>query len=276
MANYTLIDEYIGALRRETRWLRDAEDIAEEVADHLLEAVERRIARGADLWTAQKRVLTEFGDPKVVGRALVSSRTGGAAMPTQFTRRAGYALIASALLWIGGGAIQYASDVAERTRPWEGLPQTLYMIGAIVLVLAGLLGSAGILGVNRRHGGALGLRGRIGFWLFLIAGVTAFATWVWGVWATALGLGAALVGSALIGSGIAPRSSGVWMSGGGIVAVVGLWSLQFLNTEISLGDSPVQLVLYAGILAIAVGQVVLGRWMATEEVLDESEPVSTA
>lgn len=197
-------------------------------------------------------------------------------MPTQFTRRAGYALIASAFLWMGGGAIQYAADAADRTQPWEGLPQTLYMIGAIALVLAGLLGSAGILGVNRRHGGALGLRGRIGFWLFLIAGVTVFATWAWGVWATALGLGAVLVGSALIGSGIAPRSSGVWMSSGGIVAVVGLWSLQFLNTEISLGDSPVQLVLYAGILLFAVGQAVLGRWMATEEVLDKSEPVATA
>lgn len=45
MADYTLIDEYIGQLQQETRWLRDAE----EVADHLLEAVERRIARGADL-----------------------------------------------------------------------------------------------------------------------------------------------------------------------------------------------------------------------------------
>lgn len=197
-------------------------------------------------------------------------------MPTQFTRRAGYALIGSAFLWIGGSGIQYAADVADRTRSWEGLPRTLYVVGAIVLLSAGLLGSAGILGVNRRHGGGLGLRGRIGFWLFLIAGVTVFATWLWGVWATALGLGAVVVGSALIGSGIAPRSSGVWMSGGGIVAVVGLWSLQFLNTGISLDDSPVQVALYAGILIFAIGQAVLGHWMATEEVLDELEPVATA
>lgn len=48
--------------------------------------------------TAQNRVLIEFGDPKLVAGAFVSSRTGGAAMPTQFTRRAGYALIASAFL----------------------------------------------------------------------------------------------------------------------------------------------------------------------------------
>lgn len=275
MADYTLIDDYIGALRRETRWLRDAEDIAEEVADHLLEAVERRIERGADLLTAQKRVLTEFGDPKLVGHAFASSRTGGAAMPTNFTRRAGYALIASAFLWMAGMGLGYASDVADRTRPWEGLPRSLYMIGALVLVLAGLLGAAGILGVTRRHGGALGLRGRIGFWLFLIAGVTVFATWVWGVWATALGLGSVLVGSALLGSGVAPRSSGALITSGGILAAVGLWSLQFLNTEIALDETAVQVVLYAGILLLSIGLVLLGRWMANEDVVDEPEPLAT-
>lgn len=276
MAEYTLIDEYLGQLRKETRWLRDAEEIAEEVADHLLEAVEQRIERGVDRLTAQRRALTEFGDPDLVGRAFASSRTGGAAMPTQFTRRAGYALIVSAFLWVGGLAIQYASHVADRTRPWEGLPQTLYMIGAFVLVAAGLLGAAGVLGVNRRHGGSLGLPARIAFWLFLIAGITVFATWFWGAWATALGIGAALIGTAIMGSAIAPRSSGILIALGGVVGVVGLWSLQFTNSEISLDDSSSQLVLYSGMLVFAVGQAMLGRWMATEEVFEDSEPIATA
>lgn len=271
MADYTLIDEYLGELRRETRWLCDAEEIAEEVADHLLEAVDRRIKLGVDRLTAQRRVLLEFGDPQLVGRAFASSRTGGAAMPTRFTRRAGYALITSAFLWVAGMALGYASDIANRTRPWEGLPQILYMIGSFVLVLAGMLGAAGILGVNRRHGGSLGIRGRLGFWLFSIAGITVFATWFWGAWATALGLGAVAIGSSLIGSGIAPRSSGVLISAGGILAAVGLWSLQFVNTEVSLGDTAVQLVLYAGVLVFATGLAVLGHWMANEDVVDSPE-----
>lgn len=276
MADHILIDQYLGELRRETRWLRDAEEIAEEVADHLLEAVEKSIDRGLDRMAAQKSALREFGDPALVGRAFASSRTGGAAMPTQFTKRAGYALVASAFLWVAGTAIHYASDAADRTRPWEGLPRALYMIGAFVLVTAGLLGAAGVLGVNRRHGGSLGIRGRLGFWLFLVAGVTVFATWFWGVWATALGAGAALIGSALIGSGIAPRSSGFLIGSGGLLAAAGLWSLQFANTEISLDDSPVRLVVYTGILAFAVGEVVLGRWMTTEEIADEPERIATA
>ena len=39
MADQALIDQYLGELAREVRWIRDAEDIIEEVADHLLEAV---------------------------------------------------------------------------------------------------------------------------------------------------------------------------------------------------------------------------------------------
>lgn len=275
MADHTLIEQYIGELRRETRWLRDAEDIAEEVADHLLEAVEKRIEQGLDRMTAQKSALREFGDPTLVGRAFASSRTGGAAMPTQFTKRAGYALIGSAFLWVAGSAVHYLSALADRTQPWEGLPQTLFFIGALVLIAAGLLGAAGVLGVNRRHAGSLGIRGRLGFWLFLVAGVTVFATWFWGAWATALGVGALLIGSALVGSGIAPRSSGILIGGGGLVAGVGLWSLQLASGELSLADTAAQLVLYAGILLFAIGQVVLGRWMATEEIVDEPQRIAT-
>ena len=276
MADYILIDQYLGQLSKEIRWLRDAEEIAEEVADHLLESVEQRVDRGIDRLTAERRALAEFGNPDVVGRAFASSRTGGAAMPTQFTRRAGYALIVSALLWITGLATQYAADVADQTRPWEGLPQTLYMIGALILVAAGLLAAAGILGVNRRHGGSLGLRGRIAFWLYLIAGITVIATWFWGAWATALGVGAALIGTALIGSGIAPRSSGVLIAIGGALAAVGLWSLQFTNTDISSDDSTVRFVLYGGILALLAGHTVLGLWLAKEEVSEEPDPMAIA
>ena len=276
MADYTLIHDYLGELRKETRWLRDTEEIAEEVADHLFEAVEKRVDRGMARISAQKQALIEFGDPALVGRAFTSSRTGGATVPTQFTRRAGHALMISAFLWVAGMAIQFASYLVDQTRPWEGLPQILYMIGAFVLVAAGLLGAAGVLGVNRRHGGSLGVRGRLAFWLFVVAGITVFATWFWGAWASALGLGAALIGWALIGSGIAPRSAGIFIAGGGLLAAVGLWSLQFVNTEISLDDTPVLLVHYAGLLLFVIGEAILGRWMANEEVVDQPERIATA
>lgn len=120
------------------------------------------------------------------------------------------------------------------------------------------------------------MRARVAFWLYLVAGITVFATWFWGAWATTLGIGATLIGSALIGSAIVPKLSGILILLGGVVAVVGLWSLQFTTSEISLDDSSAQIVLYGGMLVFAVGQTVLGLWMAREEVFEESEPMATA
>ena len=155
MAEYAVIDRYLSELEREVRWIRDAEDIIEEVTDHLLEAVAVHTRRGLDRIAAQKRALTEFGDPTLVGRAFASTRSGGIAMPTEFTRRSGVALVASSFLWLAALGFIYWSDVADRTRPWEGLPLALYLIGTFTLMAAGVLLAIGILGINRRHGGAL-------------------------------------------------------------------------------------------------------------------------
>lgn len=265
MADYTLIDEYIGQLRRETRRLRDVEEIAEEVADHLLEAVDRRIDRGVDRATAQRRALSEFGDPEMVGRAFASSRTGGAAMPTQFTRRAGYALIASAFLWVSGAAFFVAAG---------GVNFALYLAGASAVLVALLLAAVGTLGVNRRHGGALGLSARIGFWLFIVAGITFIPANTydlpWQMSLTALAVGAVLVGAAIARSDIAPRITGVLIGVGAAVLVGGIWLGETLNT-----DAPT-IVGYSALIAFAVGLAVLGRWLVTEEVVDDSEPLATA
>lgn len=264
MAHYTLIDEYLVQLRQETRWLRDAEDIAEEAADHLLEAVERRIGLGVGRVTAQRRALEEFGDPEIVGRAFASSRTGGAAMPTPFTRRAGYALIISAFLWVGGVGFMVAADYANFA---------LYLAGVFAVFAAVLLGAVGILGVNRRHGGALGLPARIGFWLFLLTAImfipaNAYAI-PWEVFMTAFTLGAVLVGAALTRSDIAPRISGALIGVGAVVLFGGFWLGEEFNSDVAT------FVGYAAVLAFPLGQAVLGRWMATEDV-DEPEPLVAA
>lgn len=264
MADYPLIDEYVGQLREETRRLRDTEEIAEEVADHLLEAVNRRIDRGAGRMAAQRRALTEFGDPEIVGRAFASSRTGGAAMPTQFTRRAGYALIISAFLWVAGAASFLASD---------GESFTLYLIGASAVLVAFLLGAVGILGVIRRHGGSLGWPAKIGFGLFLVAAVTFIPanTYAlpWEVSLTALAVGAVLVGTAVTRSDVAPPISGVLLAVGAPVLVGGVSLGEIFNTTAST------FVGYTALVAFALGEAVLGRWMATEDV-DEPEPLITA
>ncbi len=264
MADYTLIDEYLGQLRQKTRRLRDVEEITEEVADHLLQAVDRRIARGSDRVTAQRRTLEEFGDPDLVGRAFASSRTGGATMPTQFTRRAGYALIVSAFLWVAGAGFFVASN---------GANFGLYLTGASALLAALLLGAVGVLGVSRRHGGSLGWPARIGFWLLVVALVTFFPANTydvpWQVFMTAFALGAVLVGVAVTRSDIAPRISGVLIGVGAVVLSSGVWIGEAVNSDAWA------FVGYSALLAFALGEAVLGRWMATEDV-DDSEPLVAA
>lgn len=276
MAEHAVIDRYLSELEHEVRWFRDAEEILEEVADHLLEAVAVHTRRGLDRVAAQKRALTEFGDPTLVGRAFASMRSGGIAMPTQFTRRSGVALVASSFLWLAGLAFTYWSDLADRTRPWEGLPLALWMIGAFTLMAAGVLLAVGILGINRRHGGALGGTGRLAFWIAVFTTITAFGAWVWGVWLTALGVGAVVLAIALSRSDIAPKTSGMLVGIGGAFASGAAWIFQLTTPEVNLGSGAVTAWIFAGLAIYSVGLASLGVWLKTEEAVDQTDPIATA
>lgn len=277
MADQALIDQYLGELAREVRWIRDAEDIIEEVADHLLEAVAVFTHRGLDRLAAQKRALTEFGDPTLVGRAFASSTTGGIAVPTNFTRRAGVALIVSSFLWLAGMTFLYLSEAADRTRPFEGLPQQLFLVGALGLMIAGALLVIGILGLNRRHGGALGHAGRLVLWIAAITAVTAFAAWAWGVWLTALGIGAVLLAAVLAGSDIAPRMPGVLVGVGGAFAAGSAWVFELVTVdEVDPGAGAVTAFIFAGLAVYSLGLVMLGTWLKGEESVEEPELTATA
>ena len=83
MAEHAMIDRYLSELEREVRWFRDAEEILEEVADHLLEAVAVHTRHGLDRIAAQKRaqhvlILRAFA---TAPQSLWASSTG-ATLPT--------------------------------------------------------------------------------------------------------------------------------------------------------------------------------------------------
>lgn len=276
MAEYAVIDRYLSELEREVRWIRDAEDIIEEVADHLLEAVAVHTRRGLDRIAAQKRALTEFGDPTLVGRAFASTRSGGIAMPTEFTRRSGVALVASSFLWLAALGFIYWSDVADRTRPWEGLPQALYLVGSFTLMAAGALLAIGILGLNRRHGGALGNPGRLAFWIAALTSVTAFGSWAWGVWLTLFGIGAIVLAIAVHRSEIAPRTASLLVGIGGGLAAGAAWVFQLTSETVNLGLGAFTAWIFAGLVIYSLGLASLGVWLKTEEPVDQPDPIATA
>lgn len=276
MAEHAVIDRYLTELEREVRWVRDAEDIIEEVADHLLEAVAIHTRRGLDRVAAQKRALTEFGDPTLVGRAFASARSGGIAVPTEFTRRSGVALVASSFLWLAALAVFYWSDHLDRTRPWEGLPQVMYLVGTFTLMGAGVLLAIGILGVNRRHGGALGNTGSLAFWVAALTTVTAFGAWAWGGWLTALGLGAVVLATALHRSDIAPKLPGLLIGIGGAFAAGAAWVFQMTAEEVEFGSGAFYATIVAGIAVYSVGLALLGWWLRSEEAVEHLDPAVAA
>jgi hypothetical protein len=186
------------------------------------------------------------------------------------------ALIASGVLWLAGVVIIYGSEVADRTRPWEGLPQTVWMVGALVLVLAGALLAVGIVGLNRRHDGALAVPGQVAFWIAVFTAVTAFAAWLWGVWVTALGIGAVVLAAALIRAAISPRVATLLVGVGGTFTVVAVWVTEFISGEVSLGEGAFTALLLVGLAVYSIGLAWLGIWLSSEQLVLESTEDATA
>jgi hypothetical protein len=196
-------------------------------------------------------------------------------MPTKFIRRSGAALIGSGVLWPAGIVIIYGSEVADRTRPWEGLPMTVFLVGALVLVLAGALLAVGIVGLNRRHDGALGVAGQAAFWIAVVTAVTAFGAWAWGVWVTALGIGAVVLSAALIRAAVSPRMASILVGAGGAFTVVAVWVTQLTTDEVSLGEGAFTGVLLVGLVIYSIGLIWLGIWLRTEELVMDSTADTT-
>ena len=276
MAEYQLIDAYLGELGRSVGRIRHAEEILEEVADHLLEAVAMQTRRGLDLATAQRRALHEFGDPDLVGSAFASSLDGGIAVPTQFTKRAGVGLVVSSALWMLGFAGLFWSSVLDRTRPWEGMPQVAYTIGATGLGVAAILYVIGIAALNRRHGGTLGAYGRAAFWLGIPTAFVIQAAWAWGVWSTGFAIVGILLALGLTGAGLAPRPASILIGLGALLTPAVLWMFQLSGTDLSLGDGPATVGVIAGVAIFAAGLFQVGQWLRSEVPVDEPNNLAAA
>lgn len=192
-------------------------------------------------------------------------------MPTKFTRQSGVALVVSSFLWLAALAVIYWSEVVDRTRPWEGLPQALYMIGTFTLVAAGALLAVGILGINRRHDDALGNSARLAFWIAALTSVTAFGSWAWGVWLTLFGIGGIVLAIAVHRSEIAPRTAGVLVGIGGGLAAGAAWVFQLTSESVSLGSGAFTAWIFAGLVIYSVGLASLGMWLKNEGPVDQSD-----
>ncbi|HUG75652.1 MAG TPA: permease prefix domain 1-containing protein [Acidimicrobiia bacterium] len=270
MADHAMIDAYLGSLRREMGRIAQAEAILDEVTDHLLEAVAANLRSGLDGPEAEARVLSEFGDPRLVGRALASTTTGGIAVPTNFTRRSGVFLIVSSALWLASFAFLYASDVADRSGPWEGTPQNLFLAAQSLLIAAAATLFVGVVGLVRRHGGMMGIAGRVATLLAILLVLAAPVAWATGLWSTIL---AALGLALLIGVGkatLAPRAAGTMIAIGAVATSALFWWFEVRMDPGSdaLFGGWVVLALFVAFGLMSTGLATVGLWLRSERPAD--------
>jgi hypothetical protein len=178
-----LIDAYVHELRGKLRWHPDADNLADEVADHLREHAERLTAQGHPVEEAQRRALARFGHLGEVARSFAENDSGSLAVPSRFTRLAGAGGIAAGAVWAastvaavtGGHMDVFVPWSLQRYQIWVGL--LMVALTLTTLTLAGVLLRTGRL--RTPHGLAVVTVG-----LLLVVAMSAFG------WAVTLIAGA--------------------------------------------------------------------------------------
>jgi len=179
MAADSLIDQYLVAFGKSVRVRRDRADLVDEVADHLLSAVDRLEALGIDHDVAERRALTRFGDPALVASLITAVPSKGNIMSLFFSRHLGGVAAVAATLWVAAAVASFFG----MTNGLGGWTQTRYLIASAVIALAVLATTAVLIGVNLRatgqFDGSTVAIASLGVAASVAAGLLA---WVVGIW----------------------------------------------------------------------------------------------
>jgi hypothetical protein len=260
--NSDVIDACLHRLRRSLQWRSDVDDILAEMEDHLQEAVSRLVDRGMDPGDAAAMALASFGEPDSVARSFARTPSGGIAVPTRLTRRAGAVAHAAAGMWILAAMLTpLATDFVV---PWQ---QSYYLVWSASVVLAALATTVAVSGLLVRS--AAGLRWAGPSLGLLILGTGAFivGTWLWQLGAGLLALGALLALARARAAGLR-LSTLDWLVVGPPVGAVAQIVVDRLDGGVM--NAALAGVLGFGIAAVAnaAALVRLGWWLRSETPAD--------
>jgi hypothetical protein len=276
VARYALIDGYLDTMRTEIRWRRDLDDLVSEMEDHLYSTVENLLATGIEPNTAQQDTLDRFGEPKVLAAVYASNNTGGIAVPTRNTIRAGTFALAAAFFWVAAAA-SYGWLRGSDDGDW----QLGYGFFSIAVLLGGILGLLAAVGVSKRLGG-LGALGMVGLVITGIGVVASMLAWFVPFWMGIQGIGLLVFGVAVLRTGIAPMWSTLFTSSGfalGVITFIVATAAE-LGDQDEWGDYPDAWALggTVGMVIVAIGLIGWGLWLRNEEPvdIDSDTPAITA
>jgi hypothetical protein len=262
MARYGLIDGYLDTMRTEIRWRRDLDDVVSEMEDHLYSTVEVLLASGVESQSAQRATLDRFGEPDVLKAVYASTPTGGIAVPTTFTRRAGLFALISAGFWLAtAGLFVFGRDSGDGE-------VAAYMIFSAGILIAGGFLLLAMIGMGKRLGG-LGVLGMSGLVVTSAGVALSLLAWAIPFWMGLQGIGLLLFGIAALRSDLAPRWSTMLASAGFVLGVIAFFALTELEVgaQDSYGDYPVawEASFVVGTVIVSLGLIGWGGWLRNEE-----------
>jgi hypothetical protein len=264
MARYGLIDGYLDTMRTEIRWRKDLDDVVSEMEDHLYSTVEGLLASGTEPQAAQRTTLDRFGEPEVLKAVYASTPTGGIAVPTTNTIRAGTFALAAAALWLIAATSYAITDAFD----WDGVD---YWLFSAAILTAGVLTLLTMIGVSKRLGG-LGALGMVGLVITGLGVVISFLAWAVPVWMGLQGVGMLAFGIAVLGRDIAPKWATLFVSSGFIIGTIAFFVgvAAEVGEPDSYGEYPVafQIAVGVGTVLVAVGLIGWGLWLRSEEAVD--------
>ena len=265
MARYTLIDGYLDTMRTNIRWRRDLDDLVSEMEDHLYSTVEFMVSRGIETDAAQRTTLTRFGEPDVLAAVYASTDSGGLAVPTIFTKRAGTFALFSAGLWLIAAGSYLFTDVFDN---WD---QSDYWLFSAAVLAAGILGLLAMIGVSKRLGG-LGIAGMVGLVITGIGVFVSLVAWMLPGWMGLQGVGMLIFGIAVLNRGIAPKWGTIFVSSGFVLGTITF----IVGTAAEIGEldeygdyrTAWTAAMVVGAVILAAGFVGWGLWLRNEEPVD--------
>ncbi|MCB1246717.1 MAG: hypothetical protein KDB69_05585 [Acidimicrobiia bacterium] len=279
MARYALIDGYLDAMRAGLNGRRDLDDLVCEMEDHLYSTVEGLCSRGSTPAKAERTALERFGDPDTVATVYASSKHGGVAMPTDFTRRAGtFAIVSAGLLALFGAYWIVWSEFLDSRFEWEGWGSSLYMVATFVLMAGFLCMTVAAVGIIQRTG-TKGLLPIVAFVFLGLGTVSTLLAWFVGAWMLMGGIGALCTSIILLRSGLGSTAHALLFGLGlptGLVTFVAFRVAEFGRVD-EWGDYPTATTIGVGVgcFMTAVGLVGVGRWLRSEDPIDiERTPIA--
>jgi hypothetical protein len=271
MAKYAMIDGYLDTMRTEIRWRRDLDDVVVEMEDHLYSTVEGMLATGLEPEAAQRETLERFGEPKLLAALYASSNSGGIAVPTRTTIRAGTLALAAAALWLVAVAVNWFDTVRDSggdDSDWY----VWYIVWTALVGAAGVLGVFVMIALGKRHGG-FGAAGLIALVITSLGVLFSIGVaWASPAWMAVIGIGYLITGIKVWIGGLAPKASTALFSMGmllGVGAFIVADALK-IGTPDSYGDYPVSWIVghAVGFGLTALGLIGLGLWLKNEQPAD--------